>query len=225
MKNLNSVMAGQLCRSLVTYQNLLTIEDGISTEEFVLLDDNPQLPLFGHYQKLTDMQVAFPRVPVRQTVYEKLMDAATQLQKIRPDLSLQVTYGYRSPAVQAEYFAQYSQLQFGRTDLSEEEKEVIHRLIAVPTVAGHPTGGAVDVTLVNSATGQMLDCGSTLYDLEDINIFYYSPLVTGEPQRNRQLLRDIMTKQEFFPFDGEWWHFSYGDGEWKIHGYLWTSHE
>jgi D-alanyl-D-alanine dipeptidase len=31
------------------------------------------------------------------------------------------------------------------------------------------------------------------------------------------LLRSVMLQAGFAPFDGEWWHFSYGDREWAYY--------
>lgn len=44
--------------------------------------------------------------------------------------------------------------------------------------------------------------------------FTFSPFVSREAWEARQLLRRAMMSAGFAPFDGEWWHFSYGDKEW-----------
>ena len=31
------------------------------------------------------------------------------------------------------------------------------------------------------------------------------------------MLREYMIKEGFAPYDGEWWHFSYGDKEWAFY--------
>jgi D-alanyl-D-alanine dipeptidase len=47
----------------------------------------------------------------------------------------------------------------------------------------------------------------------------FSPLVSEEARRLRMTLREAMMSGGFAPFDGEWWHFSYGDREWaKYYG-------
>lgn len=79
-----------------------------------------------------------------------------------------------------------------------------HKFIAVPTVAGHPTGGAVDVTLVNKISGEVVDMGSKYCDFDDINVYTKSPLVPDEIRNNRELLRKVMMSVGFAPFDGEW---------------------
>ncbi len=49
------------------------------------------------------------------------------------------------------------------------------------------------------------------------NSFTLSPFVTAEQWQNRQILRICMTSAGYAPFDGEWWHFSYGDREWAAY--------
>jgi hypothetical protein len=34
---------------------------------------------------------------------------------------------------------------------------------------------------------------------------------------NRKMLRDAMMAEGFAPYDGEWWHFCYGDKEWAFY--------
>lgn len=39
-------------------------------------------------------------------------------------------------------------------------------------------------------------------------------LASPEQAQRRSLLHDLMVAEDFAPFYGEWWHFSYGDREW-----------
>jgi D-alanyl-D-alanine dipeptidase len=83
-------------------------------------------------------------------------------------------------------------------------------------VSGHPTGGAVDIILVDKQKSD-LDFGSSLYDLSSPLCHYFALGITKVAKQNRQLLRTIMMSVGFAPFDGEWWHFSYGDKEWAYY--------
>jgi zinc D-Ala-D-Ala dipeptidase len=89
-----------------------------------------------------------------------------------------------------------------------------HRIIALPEVAGHPTGGAVDIQILGS--GQPIDMGTKIWEFVP-DSFTFSPFIDRSAWSNRQLLRRVMTTAGFAPFDGEWWHFSYGDREWAKH--------
>jgi D-alanyl-D-alanine dipeptidase len=91
-----------------------------------------------------------------------------------------------------------------------------HQYIASPDVAGHPTGGAVDVTLCRSGTE--LPMGGAIWDIRDTErIPTFSEKVTADERSNRLYLRTLMLSADFAPFDGEWWHFSYGDREWAAY--------
>ncbi|MDG9793800.1 M15 family metallopeptidase, partial [Brucella anthropi] len=126
----------------------------------------------------------------------------------------EVVYGYRHLDIQTKKFeAEKARVLAGSPTLSGIELlETIHRFIAVPEVAGHPTGGAVDVRIVDE-NGRALDMGTALMDFSP-DTYVSSPFISREAWQNRQLLRACMVKSGFAPFEGEWWHFSYGDREW-----------
>jgi D-alanyl-D-alanine dipeptidase len=123
-------------------------------------------------------------------------------------------YGYRSPAVQrAAFMQQKTALGHAAEAVETDEiREAVHRMVAVPDVAGHPTGGAVDVMLVDGQ-GAMADTGTGMHDF-DRDSYVFSPFIAKDAWRNRQTLREAMLIAGFAPFDGEWWHFSHGDREW-----------
>jgi D-alanyl-D-alanine dipeptidase len=89
-------------------------------------------------------------VYVRQGVIDKLGQAATLLVEADNELSLNVTYGYRALQVQTRNFEKAKR---SFTDQYEGEALDIaaHRLTARPDVAGHPTGGAVDIEITRQA--------------------------------------------------------------------------
>jgi len=84
-------------------------------------------------------------------------------------------------------------------------------LIAVPEVAGHPAGAAVDIQMLRA--GKPLDFGTAIWEFVP-DSYTFSPFVSRGAWTNRLLLRRTMMQAGFAPFDGEWWHFSYGDKEW-----------
>jgi D-alanyl-D-alanine dipeptidase len=102
-------------------------------------------------------------------------------------------------------------------EISEEDLiEKTHNCVAVPDVAGHPCGAAIDITIINE-NGKKLDMGTKIY-YSDFNstdkIITYSNKITKKQLENRLKLHDLMICENFAPFYGEWWHFSYGDCEW-----------
>lgn len=155
---------------------------------------------------------------VRQSVAEKLRAASDKLCKVRPGAKLQVVYGYRHPTTQQQYYTEISgKLERENPSLSADEiVERTHALIAVPSVAGHPAGAAIDATIV--IDGAPIDMGTPIWDLESTALIpTFASAVSNEQRANRMLLREVLMSEGFAPFDGEWWHFSYGDREWAAY--------
>lgn len=154
-------------------------------------------------------------VYLREGLVSKLQAAQSYLNEALPGHILEVAYGYRHLFIQTESFEAVkeklvSQKPSGWTE--DALKEAASHSIAVPDVAGHPTGGAVDV-FVKNPEGTQLDMGTGFHEFTK-NSYVYSPFVSKKVWFNRQKLRQSMTSAGFAPFDGEWWHFSYGDKEW-----------
>lgn len=150
------------------------------------------------------------QVFVRQAVLQKLEQAAELLASQNEKLQLQVVCGYRALEIQKQLFEKYK-AELSVLYSGKELLAAVHRLVAVPTVAGHPAGAAVDIQIVKN--GKPLDFGTKIHEFV-ADTFTFSPFVSKEAWVNRQLLRRVMMQAGFAPFDGEWWHFSYGDKEW-----------
>jgi D-alanyl-D-alanine dipeptidase len=152
---------------------------------------------------------------LRSETWLRLREASENLNRYDSELKLRLLYGYRSLTVQ-NHWHQEALLRARNLHPGASEEEIIeiaHLSVAVPVVAGHPTGGAVDVTI--SRLGEELDmCGKYLdfSDEERLHTFYLH--TSREQFERRLLLRDVMISAGFAPFNGEWWHFSYGDREW-----------
>jgi D-alanyl-D-alanine dipeptidase len=70
----------------------------------------------------------------------------------------------------------------------------------------HNRGGAVDITLVDS-NGIALDMG-TSFDFFGPEAGHYFKNLSDEVKQNRVLLKRIMQKSGFIPFNSEWWHYN-----------------
>lgn len=70
----------------------------------------------------------------------------------------------------------------------------------------HNTGLAVDLTLVELATGTPLDMGSPFDAFIDAS---WTDRVSGTAATHRALLRDGMVAAGFLPLAQEWWHFEW----------------
>jgi len=182
------------------------------------LQDNQEamvpIPLNEHLKaRQIDLQMmpyTGHQIFVRQTVLNKLLEVSNLLALEDPKLQLEVVYGYRTLEIQKQLFEKYS-CEFMEKYSGTALLEAVHKYIAVPEVAGHPTGGAVDVQLIKN--GQPLNFGTAIWEFVD-DALTFSPFIGKEAWHNRQLLRRLMIQVGFAPFDGEWWHFSFGDKEW-----------
>jgi len=150
------------------------------------------------------------QVYVRRGVARQLGIAAALL-AIRDDkLKLEVCYGYRALEIQRQNFEKQKALLSERYS-GEELLAATHRLVAMPEVAGHPAGAAVDIRIVKR--DKPLNFGTDIWEFVP-DSYTFSPYVSKKARRNRILLRSAMIAADFAPYDGEWWHFSYGDKEW-----------
>lgn len=206
------------CKDLLEYNDYIDEKDH---EGFYVIPSAGD-GVIGRYKALRDMEDDTPNIIVRKTVYDKLCmaDAALKRKSGYRNCQIVVTYGYRSPRIQkALWEATYEEKKMQYPDLTEEElREIVHMEIAFPDVAGHPTGGAVDVTIYNFETSTYLDMGTEIGDFTSKNVYYKSSNISNEAKKNRKALRSVMCEHGgFAPYDGEWWHFCYGDKEWACY--------
>jgi D-alanyl-D-alanine dipeptidase/diaminopimelate epimerase len=203
--------------TILTYDDVKKIKNGNSDEiltDVRSYDDS----ITAQYEKFDMIAYTGLEIFVRETVARKLAVVNKQL-KTKYGLMLKVVYGYRSLEVQTYYFnKKQDELRPNNGQLSPEKLAALaHNFIAVPEVAGHVTGGAIDVTLVNS-DGVAYDMGTRIADFTDEDrIKTFGSGITVSQRRFRQILLDEMMSVGFAPFLGEWWHFSYGDKEWAAY--------
>lgn len=202
-----------IAEKFLTYKQLAAIP----------VEDNgdPMVPIGDEFSgKLFVMENYKPytgdAIYVRSTLVPLLIQAQNQLKAIHPDYDLEIYCGYRPMAIQEENFENTRKrvLEEDPTLEGDDLNEKIHRFSAVPVVAGHPTGGAVDVQIVTP--NGPLDMGTDIHCYHK-DAYTFSPFINREAWHNRQILRTCMVKAGFAPFDGEWWHFSYGDREWAAY--------
>lgn len=198
--------------------NMLKVSDLINV---VVVDNNEILvplcdvPPLAVRQIGDDMKaVSGEEILVRSSVREMLIEVGSNITGKLGEVCLEVVYGYRSLSIQTNLFKEMRNRnqELGVSD--EDIIEVTHRQIAMPEVAGHPTGGAVDVQIVRQS--KPINFGTDIWEFESKS-YTYSPEISEEALENRLLLRAAMIEVGFAPFDGEWWHFSYGDREWAAY--------
>lgn len=100
---------------------------------------------------------------------------------------------------------------------ADAARAIVAAYVAPPEVAGHPTGGAVDVTLARD--GRELPMG-TAYDEEPdacaCRTYTDAPGLAPAEAANRALLVACMEGAGFVNYPTEWWHWSYGDRYWGL---------
>ena len=111
-------------------------------------------------------------------------------------LSLKVFDAYR-PARATTAMVEWAE----RTD-----REALLRDGYIASRSRHNLGLAIDLTLVDRASGAELEMG-TPFDTFDATA--HTANATGAAARNRQRLKAAMETEGFVNYDKEWWHFSY----------------
>ena len=80
--------------------------------------------------------------------------------------------------------------------------------------SGHSRGSTVDLTLLDEATGKLIDMGGPFDFFGELSHPAY-PGVTPQQHANRMLLKAAMMKRGFKPLSTEWWHFTLVDEPYK----------
>ena len=200
---------------ILQYSDLINVP--VRDNEERLLEVRPEMVnIVCEYQKPDMVPYVGNRFFLREGVIDRLRKASANLYKVCTGYRFKLVYAYRHPDVQARYFeTRKAEILVLNPELSPEEaRNRAHLLSASPDVAGHPTGGAIDITIIDER-GIEIDMGTKIADFSEGKKIQTSyPLLTEQQKSNRILLRTALMKQGFAPFDGEWWHFSYGDREW-----------
>jgi D-alanyl-D-alanine dipeptidase len=85
------------------------------------------------------------------------------------------------------------------------------RYVSDPRRGGvHPRGAAIDLTLLDAATGQALDMG-TGFDAVTEASAHASLAVPAAALRNRAVLLGLMTAAGWDCYGAEWWHYQLHD--------------
>jgi D-alanyl-D-alanine dipeptidase len=87
------------------------------------------------------------------------------------------------------------------------DKKDLFALKYIAERSGHTRGSTIDLTLVDMATSEELDMGST-FDLFGEKSHHGSPLVDEQQSANRLLLKELMLRHGFKHYPEEWWHYT-----------------
>ena len=200
-------------QKVLTYDDVVAFQPGSSLEPLVNVQKYSKT-IVAQYIKEDMLPHTGESIYIRETLAIKLAAINARVNKL--GYMLKIVYGYRHPDVQQSYFfTRRAVLASQYPEYNDEQLDrLTHNYVAVPDVAGHPAGAAVDLTLVDN-DGNELDMGTEIADYSDPEkIRTFSARLTSVQEANRKLLHDAMIEEYFAPFYGEWWHFSYGDREW-----------
>ena len=90
------------------------------------------------------------------------------------------------------------------------DKEELFDKGYIAKMSSHSRGSAVDLTLLEMASGKEVDMGSPFDLFSEVSHPDYTG-ITPEQYDNRMLLRKTMVRNGFQPIGCEWWHFSLKD--------------
>ena len=130
---------------------------------------------------------------------------------------------WRPFELQKELYQKYSNdilARFGLEEYDDFKKEqIINKYVSKPTKDRelppvHTTGGAIDLTIVDSK-GKELNMGCMFDEFEEIaHTAYFENTEFLTIKNNRRLLYLAMIKAGFTNLPSEWWHYDYGDRFW-----------
>jgi D-alanyl-D-alanine dipeptidase len=158
-----------------------------------------------------------PIFSVRETLGQKLVAAVDALPV---EFSLLIKESLRPASIQQSFFnRRLARLTSEHPSLAKDQLiELTARFIAPPWVGGHPSGGAIDVTLCDSM-GRELDLGCQYDEDEEASggacISGFTKL-HASAAANRRLLFSVLDNVGFVNYPFEWWHWSYGDRYWAV---------
>ncbi|MBP6563879.1 MAG: D-alanyl-D-alanine dipeptidase [Neisseriaceae bacterium] len=191
-----------------------------TVEPLVKVEAQPRLQVCSAYFA-DQIPGALPDIWLRADVAQRL-DAVLAL--LPEHMGLRLLDGWRPFEVQValrQLFA--DDLCLRMPDASEAERlQVLNQFVAMPrqndgAPSPHLTGGSVDLTLFDVATGVALDMGSAFDspELASWTAFYETDETRdGVINYRRRLLCHAMAQAGFTNLPTEWWHFDYGNQLW-----------
>ncbi|MEN8225736.1 MAG: M15 family metallopeptidase [Bacteroidota bacterium] len=138
-------------------------------------------------KKIYNSPAAFVRKPVADALIKIQQELSNE------SLGLKVFDAYRPYAATVQFYEVYPDTNF----------------VAAPWKGSvHNRGCAVDVTLIDLTTKQDLEMPTPFDDFSEKAAHTYNDL----PEyilSNRQILKDVMIKYGFTPYEFEWWHYDF----------------
>ena len=123
-------------------------------------------------------------------------------------------YDCYRPSVAVDHFVRWAKdldnTKMKKYFYPEVDKERLFIDGYIAEKSSHSRGSTVDLTLFDMNSGKDLDMGGCFDYFGELSHPDYK-LISDEQYSNRMLLRQVMMKNGFDPYDAEWWHFTLHD--------------
>ncbi len=197
--------------TLISFEDVLIKE---INEPLVDLDDYDFVLESSYYNQGLSQD---KKLYLRKGVVDKLVEIQTKLS----DYKFKIWDGCRSRDVQNNIYQKFwTELKMKHPEWDDDRlKHEVGVFVTDPSkserIPPHATGGAVDLTLVDSQ-GNELDMGTDFdfFGPEAASLYYESHSDNETVKANRKLLRESMIAAGFRSDTDEWWHFDYGNQIW-----------
>ena len=91
-------------------------------------------------------------------------------------------------------------------------------LVAIaPKVGTHMSGSAIDISVLNAATGVEIDRGAPYIEMSELTPMD-SPFISRQAQQNREEITALMARHGFSTYPWEFWHYNAGDAYQQVLG-------
>ena len=145
-------------------------------------------------------------------------EAADALKLVSDDMKAQglrlVIYDAYRPQRAVDHFARWAEdiadTRMKAVFYPDVDKADLFEKGFIARRSGHSRGSTVDLTLLDEATGKLLDMGGPFDFFGELSHPDYAG-VTAQQHENRMLLQSSMVKRGFKPLSTEWWHFTLVD--------------
>ncbi|HEY4512444.1 MAG TPA: M15 family metallopeptidase [Candidatus Paceibacterota bacterium] len=164
-------------------------------------------------QGLSDDQKMY----LRKSVADKLL----KIQEKLGGYKFKIWDGWRSRKVQNSIYEKYwNDLKEKHPDWNDEKLRNEVGIFVTDAknpnkIPPHATGSTVDLTLVDE-NGNELDMGTVFdhFGPEAASYYFEENNVSEQVKKNRKILRDAMTSENFSIDKDEWWHFDFDNQKW-----------
>jgi zinc D-Ala-D-Ala dipeptidase len=151
---------------------------------------------------------------VRESLYERIEKASNLISK---KYSYLIKEAYRPILTQENAYNWIcNKIRNENNQLSENQIIQKASLFVAPVkVAGHPTGGAIDLTLIED--GKEVFMGTEYNENPNntnTNTFFHSNNIEDRIMELRQIMAEPLIRNDLLNYEPEWWHWSFGDPYW-----------